>query len=201
MLVFLRFRILSLSNLRYAPDYFMRPRIILFLLLCLSVTCVAQKKKFKYKWPYLGEHIPPYLGVTAGYEGFRSSVVTAGVAFNIGHLTIHPRIGALLGAVTSYKQDLKHPGLYSLESDLGIFGGFCFGVGLNYNKVTNNEIYGIKPLIGLAFYNFNMYYGYNFYADKMDMFKELSHHKFTFRYIIPVLKLVKNPKKGLSLRR
>lgn len=178
----------------------MRYRIIL-LLLCLQVCCFAQKKKIRYKWPYLGEHVPPYIGVAGGYEGFKSSVLTAVIALNAGHLTIHPRMGALVGAIVSYKHDLKHPGLYSVESDLGLFGGFCFGVGLNYNKVTNNEIYGIKPLIGLAFYNFNMYYGYHFYADKMDTFKELSHHKFTFRYIIPVTKLVKNPKKDLSLRR
>lgn len=167
----------------------------------LSCVLLCAEKKTRYKWPYLGEHVPPYLGVAAGYEGFKSSVVTAGIAFNPGHLVVHPPVGGLVGTVISYKQDLRRPGLYSLESDLGLFGGFCFGVGLNYNKVTNNEIYGIKPLIGLAFYNFNMYYGYNFYADKMDAFKELSHHKFTFRYIIPVIKLVKNPKKDLSLSR
>lgn len=183
------------GNYVMSPVYFMRKQIILMVLLSLSMGSLAQKKKIRYKWPYLGEHIPSYFGVAAGYEGFKSSVVTAGLAFNPGHLVVHPPIGGLLGTVISYKQDLKHPGLYSVESDLGLFGGFCLGVGLNYNKVTNNEIYGIKPLIGLAFYNFNMYYGYNVYADKMDTFKELSHHKFTFRYIIPVTKLVKNPKK------
>lgn len=157
--------------------------------------CLAQKKKARYKWPYLGERIPPYLAITGGYEGFKSSMVTAGIAINPHSVLVTPAIGGMVGAVVSYKHDLKHPGLYSVESDLGLFGGFCLGVGLNYNKVTNNEIYGVKPLIGLAFYNFNMYYGYNIYADKMDVFKELSHHKFTFRYIIPVVKLVKNPKK------
>ncbi len=172
----------------------MKYRIVL-LLLCLHACCLAQKKKTRYKWPYLGEQIPPYLAVTAGYEGFKSSMVTAGIAINPHSVLVTPAIGGMLGAVVSYKHDLRHPGLYSVESDLGLFGGFCLGVGLNYNKVTNNEIYGIKPLIGLAFYNFNMYYGYNIYADNMDAFKELSHHKFTFRYIIPVLKLVKNPKK------
>jgi len=140
----------------------------------------------------------PYIGITAGYEGFKANYLTAGLAFNVTTLTIDPAVGALAGAVVSYKQNLQHPGLYSLESDLVIFGGLCFGVGLNYNKVTNNSIYGIKPLIGIAFYNFNIYYGYNFYANKLDALKELNHNRFTFRYTIPVVKLTKKTKKEIK---
>ena len=141
------------------------------------------------KWPYFGKGIPPYIAILGGYEGLKTNNFEVGLGVSPIHTTVDPPVGAFFGPVLIYKQSFTTNKIHSYEAELGIYGGIVFGVNYNYNVTTTNKIHGFKPFIGMAFYNFHLFYGYSFYNDNDDLNNELRHNRITLRYIIPVIKL------------
>lgn len=147
------------------------------------------------KWPYLGEEIPPYLGIIAGYEGFGTKNFTVGITHNLFMSSAEGdfgKTGARIGYSLYYKRNLQAQQPSSFEIDLGIFYIPSLGININYNIMNAHEhLIGIKPFVGISLYHVDFLYGYCFYQDKKDQLNVLRHNRFTVRLSIPVAKLSK----------
>ncbi|MES2678940.1 MAG: hypothetical protein V4635_03605 [Bacteroidota bacterium] len=175
------------------------------IVICAVLHCPAhaQKKgsgtnKKDSKWPYLGSHIPPYLALAGGYEGLKTNNFHAGLMVNACNCVVTPAVGGMAGGGIFYKQNTANNKVYSLEAELGFYGGLALGCNYNYNVTTTNKIHGIKPFVGFSAYNFQLLYGYSFYNSKSDLYNELRHNRITLRYVVPVIKLKKKKRGGTT---
>lgn len=145
------------------------------------------------KWPYFGQNIPPFIGVQVGVEGFPVKRLTVGITHNLFMLTVYGdgATTARAGYSLFYKKhfDANYP--WSVEGEIGIWGIMAMGVNVNYNRIPEGSITGIKPFVGLSFFHLDFMYGYNFFNRKKDINDLLKHHVFTMRLNIPLIKLTK----------
>lgn len=169
----------------------MKMRVIIIFVFAWSSVISQNDSIRNYKWPYYGHDIPPYIGVLVGYEGLKTNNIQGGLAFNFVGSTIDPAIGGMIGGCLLYKQKLNKPSVYSFEAEAGMYGGVVAGINYNYNQTSVKVIHGIKPFVGMTFYNIQIFYGYSFYDSKEDIYAELRHNRITVRYIVPVIKLRK----------
>ncbi len=143
------------------------------------------------KWPYFGEVVPRYLALAAGYEGLKTNNFQIGVMLNAYSLDVTPAIGAMLGGGLFYKQNADNVKLHSYEAEFGMYAGFVLGLNYNYNITPSSEVHGLKPFIGIAVYNAQLFYGYCFYNPKGDPSDALGHNRITVRYVIPFFRFKK----------
>jgi hypothetical protein len=143
------------------------------------------------KWPYYGQHIPPYLALTGGIETIHSHYFFGGLSWNMLMTTVENKGTALIGLRTYYKQNMNDRNNYAFETDLCLMSTIAIGFNYNYMHIPGHNISGFKPFIGISFVNVQFYYGYCFYKNGLDPEKRMVHNRFTISFNLPVLKLTK----------
>ncbi|MCF8370057.1 MAG: hypothetical protein K9H64_00445 [Bacteroidales bacterium] len=186
--------------------------IILLILICCHCSFSQEKEKKptesekntgsnidwcfekKYKYPFYGPHVPPYIALQIGYDGFNSSFLEAGLAFNIGHICVSSSTGAIVGGSTSYKRHFSN-NIEGIETEIGFYSVVSMGVNINYTYTEKFSTIGVKPFIGVSLYHFQLLWGYNFFSDKKNGIENLPHSSFKLRYTIPLINIDKEKKK------
>jgi len=168
--------------------------LLVFIIVSAISTGIAQsnsrnRRNTRAKWPYTGEHVPPYIALAVGYEGLKTKNFLVGIAVNALDMLISSAAGGMVGGGLFYKQGIGPAKTNAFEAELGFYGPIVLGLNYNYNTTHAGKVSGFKPFIGLAAYNFQVFYGYSFYKDKKDITTELRHNRITLRYVIPVIRL------------
>lgn len=169
-------------------------RSFLFLIFYLSLIYLSfgqTGSAKRSKWPYFGENVPRYVAISGAYEGLKTSNFQVGLQTNVMQLTVSPAVGGMVGGGLFYKQNMYLKHVYSYEAEFGFYGGLVLGINYNYNVTSVSQIQGLKPFVGIAVFNAQLFYGYSFYKSKDDINNELRHNRITFRYVIPFIKVGK----------
>lgn len=142
------------------------------------------RRELKYKWPYF-DHIPPFIGVIVGYEGFKSNYYEVGLAANFLR---DRRItsGGMAGGQLIYKRHFRE-NIQSYEAEIGWYRLISIGINANYHVGEDRSTFAVKPFIGLCLYNFQVSWGYNFYSNKNNEISSLRHSNFQMKYVIPII--------------
>lgn len=141
-----------------------------------------KQKKLKYKWPYFS-YVPKYVGLNLGVQGFGQPMFQGGVALNL--LEFDNVNGGMMGGNLLYKRDFND-NIESYNVEFGVYTYFCLGLNFNYNIQNDFGTFGVKPFIGVAFYNFQFLYGFNFFSKKNNEIQGLRSNHFELRYVIPL---------------
>lgn len=180
-------------------------RLLVGLLVLFVVTCSAQIEQvaqipgdtmasdtIAFHYPYLGPRIPPWMGLTIGYEGYQTNCWEAGLIFHLadyydesGH-----RRGVITGGALTYKQSFSNR-LKTVELEAGVYAPFSIGVGFNENFYGPSRIFGFRPFVGTSWFHLQILAGYNFYSKRSVDIADLDHFTIKVRYAIPVRRLYK----------
>ena len=149
-----------------------------------------EQKKLEYKWPYI-YYVPKYIGLNLGVQGFGQPMFQGGLALNL--LEFDGVAGGMLGANALYKRNFAED-VESYNFELGVYTFFCLGLNFNYNIQNEYGTFGVKPFIGIALYNFQLLYGFNFFSKKNNQIPGLRSNHFELRYVIPLIAFGKSEK-------
>ena len=128
---------------------------------------------------------PPNIGVVVGYSGLKPNMIELGVGYQPweveGGFVWYPFAGFL--ALAEFSPDTK---LFGTSLNAWYLSGpFACGLGINRYVISDDETYGIKPMIGISFRRIGIMYGYNFYS-KNNTITDLHHDSFTIKYYLPL---------------
>ena len=181
------------------------PRSIILMMLVFICSAVSaqngnpeadQEQKVVYDtipfhYPYYGKRVPPFLGIVAGYEGYRNNCWEAGLALNmIDTYSPNRANGAIVGFIFTYKQSLEND-LKTAEAEVGVYSPFSIGVGFNENFYRGTRTFGFRPFVGTSWYHLQVMAGYNFYSKNRNDLAELDNLTIKIRYILPVARIFK----------
>jgi hypothetical protein len=139
----------------------------------------------KYRWPYF-EHVPSYIGIVGGYQGFKSSSYTLGVALNFMKIE-EMGSGGMAGGQLLHKRHFRED-LQSYEAEVGFYSIVCLGVNANYNVSGENATFGVRPFLGVSLFNLQVSWGFNFYS-KLNKIDALRHSNWEIKYVLPIIRL------------
>jgi hypothetical protein len=160
---------------------------IIFFFVCFLSFTFAQP----YKWPYVGEHIPPHISLSGGLQGFSSKAFFAGLSWNTSVISTNSPGGASFGPRVYYKQFNNGKQYKAVEAELTFYCTAVLGINCNYNIGPGYNFVGFKPFIGIGYFHTTFTYGYNFFADSKNREAVFKHNVFQLSINIPVCKLTK----------
>jgi len=145
-----------------------------------------------FHYPYYGKRVPPFLGIVAGYEGYRNNCWEAGIALNMID-TYNPERsnGAIVGFIFTYKQSLEND-LKTAEAEAGLYSPFSIGAGFSESFYMGTRTFGFRPFVGTSWYHLQVMLGYNFYSKNRNELAELDNLTVKVRYVLPVVRIFKN---------
>jgi len=145
-----------------------------------------------FHYPYLGPRIPPWMGITIGYEGYQTNCWEAGLIFHLpdyNDQSGHKR-GVIVGGAFTYKQSFSNR-LKTIELEGGAYAPVSIGFGFNENFYGGSRIFGFRPFLGTSWFHLQILAGYNFYSKRTVDIADLDHFTIKVRYAIPVRRLYK----------
>lgn len=145
-----------------------------------------------FHYPYFGPRVPPWMGVTIGYEGYQTNCWEIGLVFHLPEFYSEDYArGPVIGGLLTYKQSFSNR-LKTVELEVGAYTPFSIGFGFNENFYEGTQTFGFRPFIGTSWYHLQVLAGYNFYSKRQVDLAELDHFTVKIRYAIPVRRLYRD---------
>lgn len=147
-----------------------------------------RQKPVEYEWPYI-MHTPPYIGLIAGLEGFKSRFYQMGIALNASE--IHETRGGVFGTQFLYQRQW-HENVERYQVELGFYTFLCMGLNFNRTRQDDFTTFGVKPFVGISLFNIQALYGFNLYNRNKNQIDAMQRSSFELRYVIPIIPLSRN---------
>lgn len=153
-----------------------------------------------YKYPYLGENIPPYIGVVLGGEGIAYPSILAGLTFNIADSYVPRKTGGIIGGSLIFKynipQSVDTTGFdlpntnwdpyWGIQAEIGNYSLVTYGAGYSYFHVGDKGTHAFTPFLGSSFYNVQVLISYSFFNRDKNEIGKLRNGRVGIRYVVPI---------------
>ena len=131
------------------------------------------------------------LGLCVGYNFYHNKTIELGLGFQPTEVCIlRGKLQPFAGFSTAYELPVVKDKPHAISINAFAMGGLALGLNFNCYFTDKEKTFGLRPMVGLGFKNFGIFWGYNCFLND-NKITGLKHNEWTIRAFIPLVNFKK----------